>query len=49
MQENIGIGIANAAWIISIGAIIIFTDATLWLLLIPIFFSWDFIKPNDKE
>jgi hypothetical protein len=41
-NKNLGIGIANAAWVATIGAVIIFTDASLFLLLLPIFFSWTF-------
>ena len=44
IQGNIGIGIANAAWVVTIGAIIIFTDASLLLLAVPILFNWNFNK-----
>ena len=44
MKDNLGIGIANAVWVATIGAIIIFADASLWLLAVPILFNWSFIE-----
>lgn len=44
----IGVGIANAAWVWAIAAIIIFGGASpLWIVL-PILFSWKFDK-NESE
>ena len=47
MNDNLGIGIANSIWVASIAAIIIFTDASLWLLLVPICINWEFVR-TDK-
>lgn len=49
MKDNLGIGIANAVWVACIAAIIIFTDATLWLLAVPILFNWNFIEPPQDN
>lgn len=43
-QSNIGIGIANAAWVLSIASIVIFAHVTPWILIVPIFINWSFIK-----
>ena len=44
-KDNLGIGIANAVWVSVIGAIIILRENTsIWLLIIPILFQWDFIE-----
>lgn len=43
LEIELGKGIANAAWVLVIGAVIIFReDASLWLLAVPIFFNWNF-------
>ena len=49
MRDNLGIGIANAAWVATIGAIIIFAHASLWLLVVPIIFNWKFITPSTPK
>ena len=46
---NIGIGIANSAWVIGMITLIIVKDLSLWFLLVPIAFYWPFIKPKDNE
>lgn len=49
MKDNLGIGIANAVWVLVIGAIIIFRHTSMALLAIPIIFNWSFIKPEKSN
>lgn len=48
-KSNLGIGIANAAWVIGVCSVIIFAHASPWFLVVPILFNWSFIRPKERD
>lgn len=46
LRDNLGMGIANAAWVMVVGAVIVFGHHSPWLLLLPIVFNWSFIEKS---